>query len=53
MSHDLHECFDEIIHSGNIYIIAAIARLLKPFVTKKFYKITRRHFGKLGIAKIL
>jgi hypothetical protein len=53
ISHDLHECFDEIIHSGDTQIIAAIAGLLKPFVVKYFYKITRRHLGKLRVAKIL
>jgi hypothetical protein len=52
ISHVLHECSNEIIHSGNIYIIAAIAGLLKPFVVKNFCKITRRHIDKLGIAKI-
>jgi hypothetical protein len=41
ISHVLYEYSDEIIHSGNIYIIVAIAELLKPFVVKKFYKITR------------
>jgi hypothetical protein len=51
--HDLHECSDEIIHSGDIQIIAMISRLLKPFVVKYFYKITRRYISKFGIAKIL
>jgi hypothetical protein len=51
--YDLHECSNRIIHSGEIEIIPTIAGLLKPFVVKYFYKITRRHIGKLGIAKIL
>jgi hypothetical protein len=51
--HVLHECSDEIIHSGNIYIIVTIAGLLKPFVVKNFCKITRRHIDKVGISKIL
>jgi hypothetical protein len=53
ISHVSHECSEEIIYSGNICIIAAIAGLLKPFVVKKFYKITRRHIDKPRIAKIL
>jgi uncharacterized membrane protein len=36
ISHVSHECSEEIIYSGNIYIIAAIAGLLKPFVVKKY-----------------
>jgi hypothetical protein len=51
-SHDLYECSDEIIHNGDIEIIGAIAGLPKSFVVKYFYKITTRHIGKLGIAKI-
>ena len=31
-------------------MIVAIAKLLKPFVVKYFYKITRKHIGKLGIS---
>jgi uncharacterized membrane protein len=53
ISHVSHECSEEIIYSGDIYIIAAIAGLLKPFVVKNFCKTTRRHIDKPGIAKIL
>jgi hypothetical protein len=53
ISHVSHECSEEIIYSGDIYIIAAIAGLLKPFVVKIFCKITRRHIDKFGITKIL
>jgi hypothetical protein len=47
ISHDLYECSNDIIHSGDIQIITAIARLLKPFIVKYFCKITRRYIGKL------
>jgi hypothetical protein len=49
----LHGCSDEFIHSGDIYIIAVIAGLLKLFVVNFFCKITSMHIDKLGIAKIL
>jgi hypothetical protein len=52
ISHVLHECSTKIIHSGGIYIIIAMAGLLKPFDVKYFYKITRRDIDKLGIVKI-